>query len=212
MSKYRNKSRRPPGKRHKKIPNWDKEKVIMLRYAGHTLNDIAKKTNFSYQTVEHILRNQDKDPDMVVRARAAAIRLAAGSILEKSMVALEQITPESLTHDRIEVRDEEGNLKAVNHSGPNGAQIATAYGILRDKADKLLNDADELEARDNRQQLAPGQMKDMLTQLSDRIGRLQAVSADIDLSKLTAKINMLGTSIHEEVDAEYEIVEDDAPE
>lgn len=218
-AKYQPRSTRSDVKKNRNVPNTLREKVIMLRYAGYKWRDICKRTSLSYSTCQDIWRKQDKDPEMVVRARAQAIRESAAELAEKASEALGCLTKDSLTHDRIEVRDKDGNIIDIKHSGPNGAQIATAYGILRDKSDKLLSDADALESMRQNRELAPGRMKEMVAQLSERIGRLQEVSADLDLSNLTAKIQMIGEAIDDpqdgnnELEADYEVVdEDESPE
>ena len=170
MVKYKTKSRRPKNRHHKKITISEKENALKLRAMGFTRNKTAEKTNLSYSTVEMIERKAKDDPELVKRARAQAMLEMAGQVNEKVQTALDQITPDSLRHDRVEVHNADGKLVEVKHSGPNGAQIATAAGILIDKADKLQENADKLLGGESGA-LTPDNITSLLDSVKGRISQ-----------------------------------------
>lgn len=209
MSSSRPKSRRPKNKRHRRIPPLTRENAIMLREMGHTLKDICNKTQLSYGTVRDIINKKDDDPDMVKRARARALEAAANAAGEKASMALESITPDSLKHDRIEIRDAEGNLREVKHSGPTAMQNATTYGILTDKAIKLQDRAAEMRG-ERRVELSPDSIGELIGSLLGRIENIENLNINIgsDLSPLKDKLADLQDKA---VDAQFEEVDDESP-
>lgn len=211
MSTKRHKSRRPKAHHHKRIPNRIKEEVLQLRAMGHTRNEVAVKTLLGYSSIEYIEAQAKNDPEMMRKARAGALIALAGRVNEKALLALEKVTEDSLTHDRVEVRDKEGKLVAVNHSGPNGAQIATAVGILVDKSEKLQDRADQLLAG-TEGALTPEKIGELLDSVKGRISRL---SLHTDMGGVQQKLELItknydpGDDEAEEIDADYEILDDD---
>jgi hypothetical protein len=138
MSKERHKSRRPEHKRHRRIPLETKELCIQLKHMGYKYNDIALRTHLGYSTIENICTEWAmSNPESVKAARAKALEELAGRLTEKAVLAIESITPDSLTHDRIVHKDKDGNITGVSHSGPTGQQIAITAGVLLDKVTAL---------------------------------------------------------------------------
>jgi hypothetical protein len=211
--KKRPRSSRPKSKFHKRLNNAEKETILALRYSGETIKAIALKTKFSHSTCSDIIAKANRDPEMIIRARAEAARLVGSQLGTKVQMAIDSITPESLQHDRVEVRDAEGNLKEVKHSGANGAQIATAVGILIDKQDKMMQTAEKLDAGGSTKQLGPGQLGDMLASLVERVGKLQSLNVDLDLDGVQAKIALIAAETpaeeDEQIETDYEVLDGD---
>lgn len=203
---YRVASKRKESKHHHNLSIPVKEDIHKLRALGFTYNSIASKLGISYATVEYWLKKAKNDPDIIKAARAKAYEEMAGEVTEKAREALQHITPDSLTHDRVVHYDEHGNVKSVAHSGPTGQQIALTYGILQDKAAQLLDRADTIRDGGARGALNPADLKALLESAGGSIKRLQMLNVDIDgLSAVEAQFSELSGQI----DAEYEVVEDD---
>ena len=188
MSSEKHRSRRPAKDHHRKIHPSIKETCLQLRAMGHTYNEIAKKTTLGFGTVEYICTKwADAQPEVVKRARARAMEELAARVNEKAVMALNQITPDSLTHDRIEHFDDSGKLVGVSHSGPTGQQIAVAAGILLDKA-KVLEDKAAILRGESPTALSPDSFGALLNSINGRVSRLTQLNANIDLSGITARI------------------------
>jgi hypothetical protein len=188
MSKARHKSRRPKTKRNRRIPTHQKELVVQLREMGHTYNEIANKAKLGYGTVENICTKwAPANPDNVKKARAEAMEQLAAVANEKAKMALDHITPDSLTHDRIVHTDDEGNITGVSHSGPTAMQIATASGILIDKSQKL-QDRAAIMRGETPASLGPGTLTALLESIKGKVTRLSQYNADIDTGAIQAHI------------------------
>ena len=213
MSKARHKSRRPKGKRHKRIPIHQKELVIQLKSMGLTYNEVANRAKLGYATCEWICTKWAKDnPDSVKTARAQAMEALAGKLNEKALLALDHITPDSLTHDRIVRRDEDGNVTAVIHSGPTALQSATAAGILLDKSEKAMDKAAIMRG-ETPDTLGPGSLHALLDSIKGRMTRLTQVNADIDTGAIQAHIIELEDRVSAEDNyTQVEIIEEDSDE
>jgi len=218
MSKERHKSRRPKSKMHRRIPLETKELCIQLKHMGYKYNEIAQKTLLGYSTIEHICNEWAlSNPESVKVARAKALEELAGRLTEKAVLALDSITPDSLTHDRIVHKDKDGNITGVSHSGPTGQQIAITAGVLLDKVTALETKAAALRG-ETPLALSPDSFGALLESIKGRVTKLTAINANADLSGITARIVELtpygddddGTSSPEEdsyvsvQDADYE--------
>jgi hypothetical protein len=185
-----------------------RETAVMYREMGLTLREIADKTLLGYSTVEKILRDAKDDPELVKKARARMLDELAAEAMQKAKAALNNITPDSLTHDRVERRNADGELIAVQHSGPTGQQIATTFGILADQSGKIQHRADELRgtAVDT---LSPDTVRQLIESIGGRIKRIKLMDIDVDTDALQARVTELGASLgYEEEEADYEVVED----
>ena len=207
----RHKSRRPKDKHRKKIPNSTKESVLQLRHMGHTYNQIASKTNLCYQSVEHIITKwAPGNPDRVKKARAKAMEELATRVTDKAIEALDNITKDSMTHDRVEQRDKSGKLIGVQHSGPNAVQLATMYAIMQDKAMGLLDKAAQLRG-EGPDTLSPDDFATLLASIESRVTRLSEVKADIDTGQIVARVAELKEVVGDQelIPADYEVLEDE---
>jgi len=204
-NKYKRKTKRLPKKHRHNLSLSKREEIIKLRALGTTYNEIAAKVGCSYQTVEYQLRRAKHEDDVIKRARAKAYEEMAGQITEKAQQALDKITPDSLTHDRVERRDAEGNLVSVQHSGPTGQQIAVTAGILLDQASKLQDRADRLNDRDIGGDLNPANLRQLVESVGGSIKRLQFLNVDIEgLSSLQDRVAELG----DRLEADYEVMDE----
>lgn len=213
MSKERHKSKRPKQKFHRRIPIATKELCVQYKHMGLTYNQIADKTLLGYSTVENICSVwANNNPDSVKQARAKALEELAGKLTEKAVLAIDNITPDSLTHDRIVHYDKEGNVTGVSHSGPTGQQIAITAGVLLDKVTALEAKASALRG-ETPLALSPDSFAELLKTVQGRITKLTSINANVDLSQIQARIVELsatpeGEADWEEIqsvqDAEYE--------
>ncbi len=205
MSKERHKSKRPKHKFHRRIPLETKELCIQYKHMGLTYNQIADKTLLGYSTVENICSVwANNNPDNVKQARARALEELAGKLTEKAVLAIENITPDSLTHDRIVHYDEDGNITSVAHSGPTGQQIAITAGVLLDKVTALEAKASALRG-ETPLALSPDSFADLLQSVQGRITKLTAINANVDLSQIQARIVELSPDTHLVVEDEHSV-------
>jgi len=176
----------------------DKEKLIIVqkRDMGFDMREIAEDIGCHYQTVRYVRKNwAPANTEAVRAARADLLEEAAGRFLGKSMEALEYITPDSMKHDRIEVKDENGKVIEVRHSGPTGFQNSNIVGHLAAQALKLRDAAAAL--RGEKVEEGPKNIADVGA-LLDSIGkRAKSLNIDIQLDDL-----------RDEVEATFEEVED----
>lgn len=217
MSHTRYKSRRPKNKARHKIKPETKELIIQLKAMGLTYNQIVEKTTIGYATCEYIVTKwAPNNPEVVKIARAKALEELASKVNEKAILALEHITPDSLTHDRIVHKDAEGNVTGVSHSGPTGQQIAITAGVLLDKSAALEQKAAQLRGIDQTT-LGPSNVTSLLESIKGRVKRLTEINANLDLSQINAKIvefedaGVLLTDSDEDdgyLPADYEVVAD----
>lgn len=192
MSKTRHKSRRPDSKKHRRIPLETKELCIQLKHMGYKYNDIALRTHLGYSTIEHICNEwANSNPESVKLARAKALEELAGRLTEKAVMAIDSITPDSLTHDRIVHKDKEGNVTGVSHSGPTGQQIAITAGVLLDKVTALEGKAAVLRG-EQPLALSPDSFGALLESIKGRITKLTSINANADLSQLSIRVAELG--------------------
>ena len=211
MSKKRHRSRRPKGKKNKRILNSVKENVIQLRAMGTKYNDIADKTNLGYSTVEHICTKwAESNPDRVKLARARAMEELAGRLQEKALEALDNITVDSMTHDRVEQFNAAGQLIGVQHSGPNAPQLATASAILVDKSILANEQAAKLRGEQS-DSLGPTDFVNLIESIANRITRLQHVNADLDTGELMSTVIDLKEQVQDqgEIPADFETIEEE---
>jgi len=211
MSRKKHRSRRPPGQKKKRILNSVKEEVVQLKAMGLKYNDIADKTNLGYSTIEHICTKwAPNNPDRVKLARARAMEALAERVSEKALLAIESMTPDSMTHDRVEHHNAEGTLIGVSHSGPTGPQLAVMSGILVDKNILLLEKAAKLRGEDQ-ELLNPTDFAALISRIGDRVTRLTEVRADIDTGAIQARIVELSDQIDDDtaVDADFEVIEEE---
>ena len=208
--KSRHKSRRPKTQQKRPILNSVKETAVQLRAMGHTYNEIADKTNISYQSVENILKKwAPNNPERVKKARAKALEELAGELTAKAREALDHITPDSMTHDRVVRRNEAGEIIAVQHSGPNGLQLTTQAGILIDKAMSVQDKAAQLRG-ENTGTLGPSDFAQLIETINGRINRLTDLKVDFDAGKLQAQVIELAdrAQLNESIPADFEVLED----
>jgi hypothetical protein len=155
---------------------------------GMTYNEICDKTTLGYGTVEYICTKwAPANPEPVKIARAKALEALAERVNEKAMLAISHITPDSLTHDRIEHYDKEGKLVGVSHSGPTGQQIALTAGILIDKV-KVLEDKAAVLRGETPNDLGPDSFAALLESINGRVHKLTQINANLDLSAITTRI------------------------
>jgi DNA-binding transcriptional MerR regulator len=189
----------PLSKRKTQGPLTDKEKlkIIQMRDMGFTLKEITEDIGCNFNTTRHVLKTwAPGNTELVRHARADLLEEFAGKLLGKASQALDYITPESMTHDRVEVRDDEGNLVEVKHSGPTGFQNSNIVGHLTERALKLRESAAAL--RGEKVEEGPKNIADVGA-LLDSIGkRAKSLNIDIQLEEL-----------REEVEAEYTVVDED---
>lgn len=203
----RHKSRRPKTRHRKKLTIAEKEKVLQLRYEGYTYNEIALRTNFGYSTIETICTKwPDTNPENVKAARARAAEALALKMTEKAILALDHITPDSLTHDRIEHYDANGKLTGVSHSGPTGLQNSTTAGILVDKAHAMQDRAAQLRGEAPKS-LGPSDFAGLLDSIRGRVSRLTHLNANLDTGAIEARIVEIENN--NAIPADYEVVRDD---
>ena len=136
---------RRKGKR-RNLNNREKMDICQWRDVGLTYNEIANRIQCSYQTVEYTLTHwAPKNPDRVKQARANALVIMAGQVGEKAQMALDALTPEMLVHDRVEVRNDMGDLVDVRHSGATGIQVANIADRMMAQQQNLMEKAQEIE-------------------------------------------------------------------
>lgn len=176
----------------------------MYRHMGLTLKVICNKTQLAYNTVRDIIKKADNDPEMLQRARARALEEAAMQVNEVAMGVLQHITPDSLTHDRIVIKDENGKVIEVKHSGPTGQSNAITFGVLTDKAHKMQERAEELRGGGH-VKLSPDTLSALLDGLSTRIGNIETLNVNIDLGGLKDRVSTLQSNI---VEADYTEVDE----
>jgi len=205
MSRYRPNSRRRKNKRKRKLTPLEKQEIVTLREMGHTYKEIATRTQFSYATVEYTCTKSKMDPDVVKKARADALERAARETMERATLALAAITPDSVRHDMIEVKDDAGKLVAVKHFGQSALQNATTFGILADKAVKFSDRASELRGG-TQAPLTPTNIQQLLGNLGERVRRIsQTTTIDFGLDELEARIDTLK---QQATDADFEELEE----
>ena len=212
MSKKRHRSRRPKGQRHKRILNSVKEEIVQLKAMGMKINDIVDKTNIGYSTVQHICTVwAPNNPDRVKKARAKAFEELAERVTEKAIQALDHITPDSMTHDRVVTKNKDGVVTSVAHSGPNAPQLAVTAGVLIDKG-LLLTDKAAVLRGETPDTLDPSNFEALLESIKGRVTRLTEVRADIDTGAINARIIELEgaekPSEDEAVPADFTVVEE----
>ena len=210
MSKHRHRSRRPKGQKKRRILNSVKEEVIQLKAMGLKYNDICDKTNLGYSTVEHIVTKwAPNNPDRVLKARAAAMEALAERVSEKALLAIESMTPDSMTHDRVEQLDKEGNVVSVQHSGPTGPQLAVMAGILVDKQIILTDKASQLRG-EGPELLNPTDFAALMASITERVTRLTEVKADFDTGAIQARIIELKEQVQDDqsLEADFEVLEE----
>lgn len=205
-NQYKVATARPPEKYHRNLSLPVREDIHKLRALGWSYNNIAHELGISYGTVEYHLTKAKTAPDVIKAARAKAYEQMAGEITEKARGALDKITPDSLTHDRVVQYGPDGEIKSVQHSGPTGQQIAITAGILLDHANKLQDRADFINDGGAQGALNPGDLKALLDSVGGSIKKLQVLNIDIDgLRGMEAQFDTLS----QQIEAEYEIVEDE---
>ena len=189
-------SRRGPDNRTP-LTDAEKMKIIQLRDIGLPQNEIAHEIGCSRQTVIYTLKNcAPANVESVKKARADVLAEYAGKLMAKATEALDHITPESMTHDRIEVFDEKGELIEVKHSGPTGFQNSNIAGQLINQALKMQDK--ELELRGERVESGPSGIEDV-SKLLESIGkRATSLNIDIKMDELREEVKA--------VEAEFEDV------
>jgi len=209
MSKYRHRSRRPKDKNKRRILNSVKETCVQLKSMGLTYNEIADKTNLGYSTIYHICNVwAPQNPDRVKQARARALEELAGLVSKKAMEALDHITPDSMTHDRIVQRNANGDITGVQHSGPNSLQLSTQAAILIDKS-LVLNDKAGSLRGESPELIGPADFAQLLGSIQDRIKYLTNVKADLVTGELQARIIEFQDKVNTdtEIPADFELLE-----
>lgn len=191
----------------KHLSNRKKTDIVQFKEMGITHRDIAKRIGCSEQTVEYTLYTwAPSRPDDVKLAHARALREMASKVTEKAMLAFECVTKDSMTHDRIEVRDGGGNLTAVNHSGPTGFQNASAGTQMSKQAQDLLDRAEALENPEAQSENTADGLAALLESIK---GRATSLHLDIDLTGMEKRLEAAGVEI---ADADYEVVDEDSEE
>jgi hypothetical protein len=134
----------------------------------------------------------------------------AERVSEKALLAIESMTPDSMTHDRIETKDAQGNVVAVQHSGPTGPQLAVMAGILVDKQIILTDKASQLRG-EGPELLNPTDFAALMASIAERVTRLSEVKADIDTGAITARIIELKEQIQDDqsIEADFEVLEEE---
>lgn len=209
MSHTRHRSKRPKTKHHRRIPPETKELIIQMRAMGMTYNQIADKTCIGYASIENTCTKwAQSNPEPVKAARARALEALAERVNEKAVLALEHITPDSLTHDRVEHYDAEGKLVGVSHSGPTGQQIALTAGILLDKATGLEQKAIAMRGG-TPLEYTPDSFAKLLDSISSRVTRLTQINTTADLSGIQARIVEFKNAVPDHsIPEDYVVVED----
>lgn len=177
----------------------EKMAIVQMVDMGYTHREVATEVGCCEQTVGYTMANWvPKHPEEVRVARAQALIAYARKFRGKALEALECVTKDSLTHDRDEVTDKDGNTY-WRHSGPTGQQIMTAAGIAIDKAIKLDETAQVLlEEGDMSETKTAKTVETLIKSIAKLSGKLRI---DVDLS------NIKDT---ESVEAEYvDITEED---
>lgn len=202
MSRYRPKSRRNKKKANHKLTPLQKQEIITLREMGYTYKAICEKTMIGYGTVEYTCTKAKFDPEVVKKARAEAMERAARVTMEKATQALEAITPDSLRHDVVVHKNEDGSIKEVKHFGQSALQNATTFGILADKATKFADRADQLHGL-TPSPLSPANLGQLVENLGERVRKItQTTEIEFgDLSELEKRIEALKA---EATDADFE--------
>jgi hypothetical protein len=185
----------------KELMTAEKMTIVQLKDMGYTHGQVAKEVGCCEQTVVYTLKNWvPKHPEEVRVARANAVLAYAQKFRGKALEAMENVTKDSMTHDRIEVRDADGNITEVKHSGPTGMQIMTVAGIAIDKALKLdevaqniLNES-ELDTTDSAESVAA---------LVANIAKLSG--------KLKIEVDLTAIEDNSSVEADYEDITEDNP-
>lgn len=177
----------------------EKMLIVQMIDMGHTHKEVAKKVGCCEQTVGYTMKNWvPTHPEEARVARAQATTALAQRFRGIAVDALGQVTKDSLTHDRVEIRDADGKLVGVQHSGPTGQQIMTAAGIAIDKALKL----DETSERI----MADGDVGDTASAktVADLVASITKLSG-----KLKIEVDLSDVNQNESVEADYETIEDD---
>ena len=208
--KEKHKSRRGERKgRH--LRTTEKLEIVKCRDMGMTINETANKVQCAYQTVEGVMKNWvPQNLERVRDARVAALEELAVEMQKKANLAVGCITEDSLTHDRIVTKDEDGNITSAIHSGPTGMQIATVAGIMTDKVMKLRDKADDIRLG---QTPEAGVTLDSIAELVKSIqGRANKLSVTVDIEGITGNLEKVGVDLQQKVvDAQYEeVTEDDS--
>jgi len=130
--------------------------------------------------------------------------MLASKVNEKALMALDHITEDSVTHDRIVHKDKDGNITGVSHSGPTGQQIALTAGILMDKAAQMDQRAAALRG-EAPLELGPDGFEALKRSVLGRISKLTEITGDVNMGTFTARIMELEHNEEENVvDADYE--------
>jgi len=174
---------------------------------GFNQREIAEQVGCSYSCVRYTLKNwAPANTEAVRAARADVLEEFAGKLLGKASEALDHITPESMTHDRIEVRDESGALTEVKHSGPTGFQNSNIVGHLAAQALKLRETASDL--RGEKKESGPTNIGDVGDLLESIGKRAKSLNIDIQLDDLREEVEAEYTDVTD-VDESGEVAEDE---
>jgi hypothetical protein len=179
--------------------------VLVLRHMGFTYPQIADKIGCSSEAANRTVNQwAKKNPDVVGTALAEAKDRMALELLKKGKLAIDYITPDSLTHDRIEVKDEDGNLIAVHHSGPTALQNATAAGILLDKANALRADAIDLRSGGDGTGYSPDSIRELVKSLGGRVERIKKLQIEYETDEVDQLLKAVEAEFEDITDAEGE--------
>ena len=209
--KAKHKSRRGERK-NRHLTNSERLEIVKCRDMGMTINETANKVQCAYQTVEHTMKNWvPKNADRVRDARVASLEELAITMQKKANLAVACITEDSLTHDRIVTRDEDGNIIAAVHSGPTGMQIATVAGIMTDKVMKLRDKADSIRESQNPDRAIT---LDSISELVESIrGKAEKLSVNIEIDGITEKLAAAGVDLQQAaVEAQFTEIDDEESE
>ncbi len=145
MAKVEKHHSRAKNKR-KKLSNREKIDIIQWREMGLTYNQIANRAKRSYQAVESVVTKWAPDnPDKVKLARMRALEQMASVMGSKANEVMESLVPEMLQHDRVERRDENGQVIAITHSGLTANQLANTVDKFTQLQLGMLDRAGALE-------------------------------------------------------------------
>lgn len=187
MSKHRPRTRRRKNQRKRNLTPIQRNEVLVLREMGMTYPAICTKTQLSYGTVTDVCRKSQSDPAELQKIRGEALLRAAKDTFTKGLAARDAITPEDLVQERINVRDNDGNLVDIRLRGPSPLQNATTFGIFMDQASKMQTRGDVLMTG-GKPPLDPEHLLNLMGSLA---GRISALRIEVDVDGLGERLDGL---------------------
>lgn len=214
--------RLPKGKMQgKKLSEIQREGIIQLYAITGNKREVARQMSVSERTVHNVL-NDAKTQHELAAARAQATQELAGKAHAKASMLLDSITEDDLKNERIEIKDEAGNITKILNTGPTLMQKVTAGAIMVDKTKVLSELTRELQEGQGGQDSMPlpQDVDGAIRAIAQRVKRLRILQVDFkeDNPELAEKLQQ--TAIKDalrdegpgEQDADYHELDFDNPQ